>query len=573
MRKTFLLLTAAMTACSSNPPAGQTEGPLQTGVLETEVSQSSNGMVASDSRLSAEVGARVLANGGNAVDAAVATAFALAVVYPEAGNIGGGGFMVVRMVDGSSAALDFREKAPLAATRDMYLDARGNVTDKSLTGHLASGVPGAVAGLWTAHQRFGSKPWAELIAPAIEYAERGFTVDAHMAGVVRSYESRLELFPASAALFLPGGQPLAVGTTWKNPELAVVLRRIAQEGPKGFYEGETARLIVEEMKRGGGLITLEDLRRYQAKWRDPIEFDYRGHRVISMPPASSGGLTLALMANIAEGYDLKKMGWRTPESLHIVAEASRRAFADRNHFLGDGDFVKVPRDQLLSEAYAARQRATISPDRATPSSAIRPGLGEIAESDQTTHFSVVDARGNAVGLTTTINELFGSAVTVTGAGFLLNDEMDDFTSKPGVPNLFGLVQGEANAIAPEKRMLSAMTPLIVMDQSGRPLLITGARGGPRIISAVFQIISNVVDYDLPLDRALGAPRIHHQHLPDELYFEKEGLTPETRAALEKLGHKVVERSAYIGAAPTLLRRGNVWLGAADPRSGGAAVGH
>jgi gamma-glutamyltranspeptidase/glutathione hydrolase len=256
-----------------------------------------------------------------------------------------------------------------------------------------------------------------------------------------------------------------------------------------------------------------------------------------------------------------------------VAEASRRAFADRNHFLGDDDFVKIPRDQLLSEAYAARQRTTISRDRATPSSAIRPGLGEIAGSDQTTHFSVVDARGNAVGLTTTINELFGSAVTVTGAGFLLNDEMDDFTSKPGVPNLFGLVQGEANAIAPEKRMLSAMTPTIVLDRSGRPLLITGARGGPRIISAVFQIISNVVDHDLPLDRALGAPRIHHQHLPDELYYEKDGLTPETRAALEKLGHKVVERAAYIGAAPTLLRRGQVWLGAADPRSGGAAVGH
>jgi gamma-glutamyltranspeptidase / glutathione hydrolase len=572
MRKT-LLFVFALTACSSNPPIGQTEGPLQSGVLRTEVSQSSNGMVASDSRLAAEVGARVLANGGNAIDAAVATAFALAVVYPEAGNIGGGGFLVARMADGTTAALDFREKAPLAATRDMFLDTRGNVTDKSLIGHLASGVPGSVAGLWAAHQRFGSKQWAELIAPAIEYAERGFTVDAHFADVVRGHESRLKQFPGSAALFLPGGQPPSQGATWKNPELAAVLRRIAQEGPKGFYEGETARLIVEEMKRGGGLITLEDLRGYQATWRDAVEFEYRGHRVISMPPASSGGLTLALMANILEGYDLRKLGWRSAESLHLMTEASRRAFADRNHFFGDADFVKVPRERLLSDEYAARQRATIVRDRATPSASINPGLGEIAESDQTTHFSVVDARGNAVGLTTTINELFGSAVTVTGAGFLLNDEMDDFTSKPGVPNMFGLVQGEANAIAPGKRMLSAMTPTIVLDRGGRPLLITGARGGPRIISAVFQIISNVIDYDLPLDQALGAPRIHHQHLPDELYFEKDALTPDARAALEKLGHKVVERSGYIGAAPTLLRRGSVWLGAADPRSGGGAVGH
>ncbi len=573
MRKYLPLLIAAMTACSTNPPVGQTEGTLQPGVLRTEVSQSSNGMVASDSRLGAEVGARVLAKGGNAVDAAVATAFALAVVYPEAGNIGGGGFLVVRMADGSNASLDFREKAPLAATRDMFLDARGNVTDQSLIGHRASGVPGAVAGLWAAHQRFGSKPWAELVAPAVEYAERGFTVDAHFAGVVRAYESRLKQFPASAALLLPGGQPIAEGSTWKNPELAAVLRRIAQEGPQGFYQGETARLIAEEMRRGGGLITLEDLRRYEAKWRDPVEFEYRGHRIISMPPSSSGGLTLALMANIVEGYDLKKLGWRTAGSLHIVAEASRRAFADRNHFLGDQDFVKVPRDRFLSEQYAARQRATIPIDRATPSSQIKPGLGETAESDQTTHFSVVDARGNAVALTTTLNELFGSAVTVTGAGFLLNDEMDDFTSKPGVPNLFGLVQGEANAIAPEKRMLSAMTPTIVLDRSGKPMLITGARGGPRIISAVFQIISNVLDYELPLDQALGAPRIHHQHLPDELYYEKDGLSAPTRAALEALGHKVTERSGYIGAAPTLLRRGNAWLGAADPRSGGGAVGH
>ena len=361
--------------------------------------------------------------------------------------------------------------------------------------------------------------------------------------------------------------------TWRNPELAAVLRRIALEGPRGFYEGETAELIVAEMKRGGGIITLEDLRRYQAKWREPVEFEYRGHRILSMPPASSGGLTLALMANILEGYELKRLGWRSPEALHLITEASRRAFADRNHFLGDADFVKVAQDRFLSEAYAQKQRATISRERATPSADIRPGLGEVSEGNQTTHVSVVDARGNAVAFTTTLNELFGSAVTVTGGGFLLNDEMDDFTSRPGTPNLFGLVQGEANAIAPEKRMLSAMTPTIVLDRSGQPLLITGARGGPRIISAVFQIISNVLDYDLSLDQALSAPRIHHQHLPDVLYFEAGGLNAEQITGLKAKGHNVQQREGYIGAAPTLLRRGGQWLGAPDPRSGGAAVGH
>ncbi|MGH7470237.1 MAG: gamma-glutamyltransferase family protein, partial [Longimicrobiales bacterium] len=301
---------------------------------------------------------------------------------------------------------------------------------------------------------------------------------------------------------------------------------------------------------------------YQAKWREPVEFEYRGHRVISMPPPSSGGLTLALMANILEGYDLAKLGWRSPAALHLMTEASRRAFADRNYFLGDVDFVRVARDRFLSKEYAARQRATISTERATPSAQIRPGLGATVEGEQTTHLSVIDARGNAVALTTTLNELFGSAVTVAGAGFLLNDEMDDFTSKPGAPNLFGLVQGEANAIVPEKRMLSAMTPTIVLDRAGQPMLITGARGGPRIISAVYQILSNVVDYELSLEQALVAPRIHHQHLPDILYYEKNGLTAEHVKALTAMGHTVQEREGYIGAAPTILRR----AGAPDPRS-------
>jgi len=480
--------------------------------------------------------------------------------------------MVAHLADGSSVALDFREKAPMRATRDMYLDAQGNLTDKSLIGHLASGVPGAVAGLYAAHQRFGSKPWAEVLAPAIALAENGFTVDEHFAAVIESHRERLSQFAGSAALLLPDGNPPAPGTTWKNPDLAAVLRRIAEQGPAGFYEGETARLIVEEMNRGGGLITMEDLKRYEAKWRDPIIFQYRGHSIVSMPPASSGGLTLALMANFSEGFDMRKLGHNSPEALHIITEASKRAFADRNHFLGDPDFVTIPTKMLLSDDYARQQQQTISLQHATPSADIRPGLGVTPEPEHTTHFSVVDAQGNAVALTTTINELFGSAVTVTGAGFLLNDEMDDFAARPGSPNMFGLVQGEANAIEPEKRMLSAMTPTIVLGRDNKPLLITGARGGPRIISAVFQIISNVLDHDMPLDQAITAPRIHHQHLPDILYWEP-GVENETIRALQALGHTVREREGYVGSAPTILRTNRGWAGAADPRSGGKAAGY
>jgi gamma-glutamyltranspeptidase/glutathione hydrolase len=516
------------------------------------------------------VGLDVLRAGGNAVDAAVATAFALAVVYPEAGNIGGGGFMVGRMADGTNAALDFREKAPLAATRDMFLDAEGNTTDRSVTGHLASGVPGSVAGLHEAHTRFGTRPWAELLAPAIKLAEEGFVVDDALAESVVAAADRLRRFPASTALLLPAGQPLRAGSIWRNRELARVLRRIAEQGPAGFYTGETADLIVEEMKRGGGLITHEDLRRYQAKWREPVLFAYRGHTVISMPPASSGGLTLALMAGIAEGFPLSRMGWHSPASLHLLGEVLRRAFADRNRYLGDSDFVAVPRAQFLSPAYHEQLRATIDPQRATPSAQV--GAHD-AEGSHTTHFSIVDAQGNAVALTTTINELYGSAVTVAGAGFLLNDEMDDFTSKPGAANLYGLVRGEANAIQPEKRMLSAMTPTILLDRTGRPLLVTGARGGPRIISAVFQVISNVIDHGMGVAAAVNAPRVHHQHLPDVLYFEQYGLDAAEVDALRALGHTVEPRSGYIGNAPTLLRVGGRWTGMADPRQGGIAAGY
>jgi gamma-glutamyltranspeptidase / glutathione hydrolase len=573
MKRTLLaaaLMAASGTALSGawSEAAGQTGWPHSPDVPAATAARA---MVVTDAPLATRTGVEIMRAGGNAVDAAVATAFALAVVYPEAGNIGGGGFMVARLADGTEAALDFRETAPLAAARDMFLDEAGELTDRSVTGHLAAGVPGAVMGLWEAHQRFGTMPWPRLLEPAIRLADDGFSVDAELAASLRAAAPRLARFPGSAALFLPGGTPPEAGARWRNPELGQVLRRIARDGPAGFYEGETADLIVAEMQRGGGIITREDLRRYRAAWRDPVAFDYRRHRVVSMPPASSGGITLAIMANVMEGFPARRLGWQSDTLLHLTAEAMRRAFADRNHFLGDPDFVEFPQAMLVSADYAARLRATIDPVRATPSEHVRPGLAEMTEPARTTHFSVVDPMGNAVALTTTINELYGSAVTVTGAGFLLNDEMDDFAARPGYPNMFGLVQGEANAIEPGKRMLSAMTPTIVLDPEGEVLMVTGARGGPRIISAVFQVISNVIDHDMDVVAAVHAPRIHHQHLPDVLYFENGGLSVAQQQRLRAMGHTVGGRPT-VGTAPSIVRRGGLWTGAHDPRTGGLAAG-
>ncbi len=562
-------------ACApgSVPPAASSAVPAAWAYpLHPDVASAASAMVATDAPLATEVGVAVLRRGGNAVDAAVAVAFALAVVYPEAGNLGGGGFMVARLADGREAALDFREVAPLAATRDMYLNAAGNTTDHSINGHLASGVPGSVAGLWAAHEKLGSLPWDSLLAPAIRLASDGFVVDPSVAESARDAADRLRRYPASAALFLPGGQPLAAGQTWRNPELAAVLRRIAQQGPAGFYRGETAKLIAAEMRRGHGLITTEDLTRYQPQWRAPLRFTYRGHTVLSMPPSSSGGITLGMIAGMLDGFPLARDGWHSTAALHLTAEAMRRAFADRNTFLGDPAFVSIPA-WLTQPQYIDSLRATIDPAHATPSAGIRPGLDHVVEGSHTTHFSIVNAQGGAVALTTTLNELYGAGVTVTGAGFLLNDQMDDFTSKPGVPNMFGLVQGEANAIQPGKRMLSAMTPTIVLAPDSTVLLVTGARGGPRIISAVFQVMSNVLDYDMDIGSAVYAPRIHLQHLPNVLYFEKNGLDDATIAALEAMGHKVQAFDSYIGSAPSILRRAGQWTAVADPRQGGLARGY
>jgi gamma-glutamyltranspeptidase/glutathione hydrolase len=402
-------------------------------------------MVVSEAPLAARVGADVLREGGNAFDAAVATAFALAVVYPAAGNLGGGTFVVTRTSAGEVAALDAREAAPLAATRDMYLGADGEPTEDSRVGHRASGVPGAVAGLWELHRKYGTLPWTRLVAPAIRLAEEGFPLDSMQALYTAGHAPRLAEHPASAAIYLPGGIPLGHGDVLRNPDLGRTLRRITEHGSAGFYEGETADLLVAEMRRGGGIISHEDLSGYRPRWREPVVFDYRGHRVISMPPPSSGGMTLAMIANIVEGYDVRALGWHSPEAVHLLGEAMRRAFADRNHYLGDTDFVPVPRDRLLSEAHAENRRASISLSQATPSLAVTPGYGAGPEGNNTTHISVVDAQGNTIALTTSLNLGYGSAITVPGAGFLLNNEMDDFTIDPGVPNAAGLVTGEARA--------------------------------------------------------------------------------------------------------------------------------
>jgi gamma-glutamyltranspeptidase / glutathione hydrolase len=478
-------------------------------------------------------------------------------------------------------ALDFRETAPAGAARDMYVDAEGKPKPEAREGIRSVGVPGSVAGLWELHQKLGSKKkkWAELLAPAIALADGGFVVDDGFLSTLEIGGKRLKKHAVSAALFFPGGAAPAKGSTFKNPELAAVLRRI-EKGPRGFYEGATAAALVAQMKAEGGLITLDDLRKYRAKWRTPVEITYRGHKITSMPPPSSGGVTLAMMCHILEGYDLAKLGFQSPEALHFVFEAMRRSFAARNAKLGDPDFVKMPLDQLLSDAWAKEQRAGISPDRATPSSEVTAAGPASASGPHTTHFSVVDAAGDTVAMTTTINWWYGSGVTVKGGGFVLNNEMDDFASVPGVANGFGLVQGEANAIAPNKRMLSSMAPTIVTGPDGKVVLVAGAAGGPTIITAVFQELSNVIDFKLDVGAAVAAPRFHMQHLPDEVIFEKSGLSSATTRRLLEMGYKLKERG-HLADAPAIGRGPGVggtggaldWVGAAEPRRvGGLAAG-
>ena len=524
-------------------------------------------MVVSGHPLASEVGIEILKQGGNAIDAAVAVGFALEVVLPEAGNIGGGGFIVYRDTSGRVRALDYRETAPAGASRDMYLDSAGHVTEQSLTGHLASGVPGSVAGMYEAWKKYGRRPWATLVAPAIRLAE-GHMLDGVRSRDLEADADRLRLFPASARQFLVDGHAPPAGTMFRQPDLARTLRLIADSGPDVFYRGQIADSIAAEMQRGHGLITKNDLAGYRAKWRTPIQVTYRGYTIYSMPPASSGGVTMGEILNILEGYDtLPPFG--SAGYVHLETEAMRRAFMDRNHWLGDPDFVSMPLNRLLSKSYAAQLRAEIDPHKATPTPPFAAGGNEPLE---TTHYSVVDADGNAASVTTTLNGGFGSAVTVQGAGFLLNNEMDDFAAAPGQPNMYGLVQGEANAIAPKKRMLSAMTPSIVLDRSGKLFMVVGTPGGPTIITSVFQVIVNVVDFKMSLADAVGAPRIHHQALPDIIGYERNGLLPAVVDSLKAMGHEVRMRGGYSGDIAAIQRVGNQWVGVPDPRRGGGAAG-
>jgi gamma-glutamyltranspeptidase/glutathione hydrolase len=554
-------------ASVAEPPRFPPDWPYPRGAPSAS---SARGMVTTDAALATQVGAVVLASGGNAIDAAVATAFALAVAFPTAGNLGGGGFLVAR-VDGKSYALDFRETAPGSATRDMYRGADGKPSHDSRDGLRSVGVPGSVAGLWEAWHTLGSKKktWSELIAPAIKLADGGFVVDASFAKMIGIVQSRLAKYPASAALFLPEGNPPAVGTTWRDPDLAKVLQRVAEQGPAGFYEGPVAQAVAGVMKESGGLVTLEDLRGYRAKWRTPIEYEYRGRHMFGMPPPSSGGLTMAMIAHILEGWNLSGMPWHSVAQVHLTAEAMRRAFAARNAKLGDPDFVNNPMAELLSDSWAKEQRSTIKVERATPTSELFPNIaGSESGGPHTTHMAVVDAAGNAVALTTTLNLWFGSGVTVPGAGFLLNDEMDDFASVPGTANAFGLVQGEPNTIAPGKRMLSSMSPTIVLGPGGRVDLVLGAAGGSRIVTTVFEELSNVVDYGMNAADAVRAPRFHQQDLPDVLMLEPHALPADTRAALERMGHATKEAD-HIADAPAIGRRLDLWEGAAEPRREGS----
>lgn len=520
--------------------------------------EADHGMVVSSQREASAAGVAILKAGGNAIDAAVAVGYALAVVNPCCGNIGGGGFMTIRLADGTSTFVDFRETAPAAATRTMYLDAAGNpVKDLSLSGYLAAGVPGTVKGLDYALGKYGTMPRKAVMASAIELAERGFMLGRADTDVLDYSADYLRKDAEAARLFLrPDRSTLKPGDVHVQGDIAQTLRLIAEEGPDAFYRGPIARAVEAASARAGGALTAADFAAYSVREAAPVTCSYRGYEIVSAAPPSSGGTALCEILNILEGYDLKRMGFHSAEAVHVMIEAMRRAYPDRNTYLGDPAFTSNPLGQLLSKEYAARLRATIALDRATASKDVRGGLAAI-EKPETTHYSVVDAKGNAVSVTYTINGAFGAGVIAPGTGFLLNNEMDDFTVKPGVPNLYGLVQGETNAIAPGKRPLSSMAPTIVT-KDGKLFLVLGSPGGSRIITIVLQTIINVIDYGMPPQEAVDAPRIHHQWLPDVVYFEPFALSPDTIRLLTVMGHKLVVQKPWgaaemiaVGRSPTV----------------------
>ena len=565
MKKLFLLLLViGSVSCQTETPRVVKRG------LITD-----KAMVVSAHPLASEVGKAIMEKGGNAIDAAVATQFALAVVYPGAGNIGGGGFMISRMANGEIAALDYREKAPIAGGRDMYLDENGDViSGVSRRGHLASGVPGTVSGLVTAHSKYGTLDWTKVVQPAIDLAANGWALTAREArGLNGNRKAFIETNTVMPDFFLA-----AENTEWKEgdmvsiPELAQTLERIRDNGHDGFYKGETADLIVAEMKRGNGIISLEDLATYQAEWRTPVTGNYRGYEFISMPPPSSGGIAIAQLFAAVEPFDLMEMGFHSPEAIHLITEAERRVYADRAQHLGDEDFYPVPKEGLRDPNYIKQRMSNFNPSMATKSADISAGNPAPRESEETTHLSVVDPEGNAVSVTTTLNGGMGSKVFVGGAGFLLNNEMDDFSIKPGVPNMFGLVGGVANAIEPGKRMLSSMTPTIVA-RNGKLFMVVGTPGGSTIITSVFQTILNVVDFNMGMQEAVEAPRFHHQWLPDMLQIENRAAFDSlTLSALERMGHSLRARG-NIGRVDAILVLPDGKLeGGADPRGDDTAKG-
>ena len=595
VRSIVILLIVGAFLCAPLAPAGKMNPAALASAASHEPVRAPRGMVASTTRIASAVGVDVLKRGGNAVDAAIAVAFALAVTYPAAGNLGGGGFMLIRMRDGRTTAIDYREMAPAGAHRNIYMDGRGELIKgegSSTVGYRAAGVPGTVAGMELALKKYGSGKltWAQLVEPSRRLAAEGFPVGYGLARSLRGSRELLEGYADSKKIFLNGGKFYNEGELLRQPELAATFARMQRRGPREFYEGQTARLIADDMKRHKGLITLEDLKGYVAKERVPIRTTYRGFEVVSMPPPSSGGAVLIEMLNILESYDLRALGWSSSERYHLTTEAMRRAFADRAEYMGDADFVEVPVAGLIDKSYADRQRQSIRLDRASTSSDIcagnPPGVDANArkevcpratgrESEETTHFTVVDAEGNAVSNTYTLNLGYGSGVTAQGTGVLLNNEMDDFAAKPGAPNAFGLIQSEKNAVGPGKRPLSAMTPTFVLRKDGTLWFAVGSPGGPTIINTVLQVISNVVDFDMNIQQAVDAPRIHHQWLPDEIVYEPYGLSADTYRALLGRGHKLTDRPRYMGDAQGVMieEKTGTRLGASDPRNYGEPVGY
>ena len=573
------LALASLAACSATPPQASTA---PAAVQQTSAAAAAsaaydfdmdvfhpvvanNGMVATEQELASRIGLDILKAGGNAVDAAVGIGFALAVALPNAGNLGGGGFMMVHDAKtGKSVALDFREVAPLKATRNMYLDDKGNVINgKSLYTHYAVGVPGTVAGMEHALKKWGTMPLDKVIAPSIALAEKGFPVSETLAKILRQEQKNMGKWPATTEIFWKDGAPLKRGDLLVQKDLAQSMRLIAQQGAKAFYEGAIAQKIAAETAPHAGAVTLQDLREYKVAEREPVRGTYRGYEVVTMPPPSSGGTHLVQILNMLEQWPLAQWGQNSAQTLHHMAESSKLAYADRSEYLGDPDFVKIPLKGLTSKRYAESLAKTIDPNRARPAKEIKPGQPQPYESDQTTHYSVVDKAGNAVAVTYTLNTNFGSGIVAKGTGILLNNEMDDFAAKPGVANAYGLVGGDANAVAAKKRPLSSMTPTLVL-KDGKPTLVTGSPGGARIITTVLQTVVNTIDFGNNPAEAAAAPRVHHQWTPDELRVEK-GLSPDTLALLKQRGHNIAVKPS-MGRTQTIQIRNGMLYGYSDPRN-------